>query len=249
MVTKERSVKSSVSAIAIQVTGGRSFRWRFDGDIIKQTFYLNMKTFFLLFLLGLGGFARAQSVLDQSFTGPSNGGEFINEGFSPVAQVFTAGLSGTLAGVNVDIQSQSPYSLQVSIHNINGGAPAAPALGETSLEPGPVTLNDLIVFPQSISVVAGDQYAIEVDYLAAPPPGPGHGQGVWAGAFDTDEYPAGFEIAFNGANWVRDSPGDLLFQTYVQTVPEPGARVWLAAGTGLLLFRWWWPKATVGFTR
>lgn len=196
-----------------------------------------MKSLIILPFIGAAMLSHGQGVLDQSLTSPHNGGAAINEGFSPVAQIFTAGLSGTLEGVNLYITSQSIYPLHVAIRGVTAGAPDSTVLGDTTLSLSGVSLNYLITFPQTIPIFAGAQYAIAVDYAGAPPPGPYQSQGTWEGAFGTtDYYPAGYMIAFNGQNWVGGS-GDLLFRTFVQTVPEPGTMALLAVGSVLVLMR------------
>jgi hypothetical protein len=66
----------------------------------------------LLMLIGLATAARAAApaidqsapAVDQSFTAPTNLGVEINECFAFVAQTFTAGRTGALTGVIVDIR-------------------------------------------------------------------------------------------------------------------------------------------------
>ena len=196
-----------------------------------------MKAFIILPLIGAAMLSHGQVVLDQSLASPHTGGFNINEGFSSVGQVFTAGLSGSLAGVNIAIQSQSIYPLHVAIRGVTAGVPDSAVLGETTLAQSAVSLDYLITFPQTIPMTAGVQYAIVVDYVGAPPPGAGHGQGAWEEAYGMDYYPAGSPVEFNGNNWVQDSSGDLLFQTFVQTVPEPSTTALLAAASVPTLIR------------
>src|ERR1051325_1397113 len=116
----------------------------------------------------------AQTVVDQSFTpSPANLGANINECCTFVAQTFTAGLTGTLAGVNIDVSSptNSPFPLHVAIHAVTiSGEPSSTILSETILSSNSAPLSLLITFPQVINIVAGERYAIVVSYQGAPPP-------------------------------------------------------------------------------
>ena len=162
--------------------------------------------------------AMGQTVVDQSFTTPTNLGANINECCAFIAQTFTAGVTGTLAGVNIDVNSpiNSPFSLHVAIHAVTiNGQPSSIVLGDTTLASNSAPLSLLIAFPQVINIVAGAQYAIVVDYPGAPPPGAGQFQGIWSGSFG-DDY-AGGEVfsSVDGSSWVPGTLVDVHFQTYV----------------------------------
>ena len=158
-----------------------------------------------------------QSILDQSFTFPANLSAAINECCGFVGQTYTAGVTGTLAGISIEVVSSSAFPLHVAIHTVAGALPTDTVLGDVTLSSNSSALSQLIAFPQSIPQVAGVQYAIVVSYLGAPPPGPGQGQGSWGGATG-DAYSGGaLVISFNGgASWVVESPDfDLHFQTFI----------------------------------
>ena len=179
-------------------------------------------------------------LLDQSFTSPYDEGANINEGFRYVAQTFTAGLSGRLAAVSINIfHYGSLYlPLEVQINSVADGTPNSSVLGDTLLSSSSVSLSELIWFSQFVPVTAGSQYAIVVSYAGAPPAGYGQGEGDWTGAAgDTDYYPAGGLFASNdGESWIAISSQnyffDQHFQTYVEPVPEPSTG-WLL---GLIMF-------------
>ena len=126
----------------------------------------------------------AQAVIDQSFTSPHNASVFINECCTFVAQTFSAGVSGTLDGVNIDVASNNnTYPLHVTINTVTiSGEPSSTILGDTTLSPNSAPPSLLITFPQVINIAAGVQYAIVVNYQGAPPAGPYQVQGSWTGA-------------------------------------------------------------------
>ena len=154
--------------------------------------------------------------IDQSLTGPGTLGAFINDCCRFAAQTFTAGLTGTLAGISIDVQSTSTFPLHVAIRTVTNGAPSTTVLGETTLTSSSVSLSQLITFPQVIEIVAGVQYAIVVNYEGAPPPAPGQAQGVWGGE-EGDQYTgaARYFSFLDGTSWVGEGDGDLHFRTHV----------------------------------
>lgn len=168
--------------------------------------------------------ATPAPVVDQSFTSPNGLGAAINECCKFIAQTFTAGRSGTLAGVNIDVLSFEPtmrFPLHVAIRTVTpGGEPGPTILGETTL-PGGAPLSLLIRFPQTITIQAGVQYAIVVNFDGAPPPGPGRALGGWAGGTG-DPYPGGklYFSQFDGSSWFQSNDGDLHFRTYVTEILE-----------------------------
>jgi hypothetical protein len=154
---------------------------------------------------------------DQSLIWPNNLGAAINEGFRYVAQTYTAGAGGTLAGIFLGVQSQSSHALHVAIRGVKDGVPDSTVLGEINLgasapPPWPVP----VIFPQEVSQVAGEQYAIVVHYPDAPPAGAGQGQGTWTGATG-DAYPGGKTcMSTDGDSWRVEDDNDLHFQTFIK---------------------------------
>lgn len=152
--------------------------------------------------------------LDQSSWAPVDLGNAINECCRYVAQTFTAGVSGTLTAVRLDVTASASSPLTVAIRATNGDSPLGPVL--TSVVVASATPADLITLPP-ISVVAGVRYAIVVSYDSAPPPGAGMGQGTWAGA-TSNTYPDGeiFLSYLDGMTWdINYADFDLHFETYV----------------------------------
>jgi hypothetical protein len=164
---------------------------------------------------------NSSAVLDQSFTSPTGGAADINECCRYVAQTFKAGLTGVLAGINIDVDTQgAPTSrLHVAIRTVVGGHPSTTVLGDTTLASRDAPLSLLITFPQRIAITSGVEYAIVVNYDGAPPPGPGQSQGIWYGA-GGDPYTRGmlFLSFIDGVSWWTVG-GDVHFQTYVTPLP------------------------------
>lgn len=92
---------------------------------------------------------HAVPIVDQSFTSPSNLATVINECCRFIGQTFTAGLTGTLTGVNIDVgpaRSDSVLPLLVAIRTVTGSFPSSTVLSSTTLARGGATLSELIVF-------------------------------------------------------------------------------------------------------
>ena len=187
----------------------------------------------------------SEAVVDQSSTAATNLGSAINECCRYVAQTFTAGLTGTLAGVNIDVTSGSAHPLNVAIRTVAGGTPTSTILGDRTLSTSSAALSDLITFPELITLTAGLQYAIVVSYPSAPPPGPFQSQGDWAGT-SGDLYTAGGEFAsVEGTSWFATPGADLHFRTFMSPTATglgtwttktamPTARGWPAPTAGVI---------------
>lgn len=162
-------------------------------------------------------------LLDQSFTSPSTSTTTIGECCAYVGQTFTAGQTGVLTGINIDVSAGlgTNEPLHVAIRAVDSsGLPSSTVLGETTLGSGSSPPTQLITFPQPILVRAGTQYAIVVNYVPLPE---GRGGGTWTGGID-DPYARGSAVlsADGGITWTFDTlsftpfPGtDNHFQTYV----------------------------------
>ena len=161
----------------------------------------------------------ATTVIDQSSISENDLAAYVNECCKFVAQTFTAGITGTLAGVTIDVKAipYSPFHLHAAIRTVTtNGVPSPTILGEITLKSGSAPISQFISFPQTIHIIAGDQYAIVVNYEGAPTAGKGQGQGIWLGATD-DTYSGGdgYTSISDGISWVQMEGEDLHFQTYV----------------------------------
>ena len=155
----------------------------------------------------------------------------INECCAFVAQTYTAGLTGRLASVSVDVQSDRAFPLTVAIRATEAGVPTTTVLGQTTLQSSSASFDELIAFSDGIEQVAGATYAIVVSYAGAPAPGAGQGLGHWVGRGDV--YPGGLQMAsVDGVDWpfVSYPQFDYHFRTFVAPVPEPATLGLLGAG-------------------
>ncbi|HKO46211.1 MAG TPA: calcium-binding protein [Polyangiaceae bacterium] len=158
--------------------------------------------------------------IDQAFTAPSD----LSAGLygRPVltAQTYTAGVTGTLQGVAIDVTRTGTNIARIQIEAVSGGVPNNVVLGQARASgPGDLSLNTVIPFSTPIPQLAGQQYAIIVDYPDAPPfVDNQRPQGDWIGATG-NAYPAGTMVDSwdNGATWrSRQAEGfDLHFKTFV----------------------------------
>ena len=159
--------------------------------------------------------------LDQSFT---TGNDLSAGLYGPgafEAQSYTAGITGTLQGVAIDVSAIDPSLVaRVRIEAIVGGQPSNVVLGEArAARGGDLSINTVIPFTTPIPQVAGQQYAILVNYPEAPPFVNGiQNTASWNGS-DGNLYPAGTLLSTfdNGATWqsFADEGFDLHFQTFV----------------------------------
>lgn len=159
--------------------------------------------------------------LDQSFIT----GNDLSDGLygRPVlmAQSYTAGINGTLQGVAIDVSAIDVTQVaRIQIEAIVNGIPSNVVLGSArAASGGDLSINTVIPVGGSVPQVAGQQYAILVDYPDAPPFFNGiENTASWNGS-DGNLYPAGtmFDTFDGGATWQSfASDGfDLHFQTFV----------------------------------
>lgn len=168
------------------------------------------------------------SALDQSFTTPYNLGANINEGCKYIGQTFTAGVTGKLTGVNINVHrfgSDTAPALRVVIQNAVNGEPSGDPLGVVYLSDGQAPLSRLITFPHWIRVIAGQQYAIVVNYDGSEP-GYGQALGIWDGGTGNG-YAGGSLISGECPSygtthfWYVWGSYDVHFRTYVKRTGPP----------------------------
>jgi hypothetical protein len=163
-------------------------------------------------------------IQDQSFTTPTDiSVSFAAVPLTYVAQTFTAGQSGILRAVTIDMVPASEGDIRVDIRAVANGVPTDKVLANHLLSLD--ELQELAANPLSYQITipdtyitAGTQYAIVINYNSYT----NHfiPQGMWFGA-QGDHYTGG--AAFTAAeaatlNWTPEPDGrDLHFRTFVIT--------------------------------
>jgi hypothetical protein len=179
-------------------------------------------------------YADGQTLIeDQSFTAPTDTSvSFAAVPLTYVAQIFTAGKSGLLRAVAIDIDPGVARDLRVDIRKVANGVPTDTVLANRLLSAD--ELQELAADPLSyqitvpdVYVTAGRKYAIVIDfasYMNDVIP-----QGEWFGA-QGNHYPGGAAFTAPDApslHWTRESNGrDLHFRTFVITgVPVSNLKI------------------------
>jgi uncharacterized repeat protein (TIGR01451 family) len=162
-------------------------------------------------LLLLTSTVAALGTLDQQ-AGPFGTGRGYGVGVPrPIAQTFTAGLSGLLDTVAL-MPLQSMAGFEVQIQSVSGGVPTGTVLATGTT--ASTTINDWvqIAFGSPATVVAGTQYAIVIVVTTQP--------NLWDAAL-TDSYAGGSHLVTDfatGTIWTN-ADGVMAFQTYVTATP------------------------------
>jgi hypothetical protein len=162
-------------------------------------------------------------VTDQEFIPDITMGCYINEGCKYIGQSFTAGKSGKLFDVSIDVYPISnDYNLKVMLFDAENGKPTSNLLASKLLDQSYASLSYSIIFDNDVEIIAGQQYAIVVNYPDAPEPLSGMRQGIWMGA---SGYDGGNLIYGNNlVTWGKSKKYDLRFDTRLsvsEAVPEP----------------------------
>ena len=165
--------------------------------------------------------ATKTPVLDQSFTTGNDLSDGLYGKPALMAQSYTAGVNGTLEGVAIDVTSFTNFVARVQIEALtSSGVPSNVVLGTArAAASGNLSINTVIPFTTAIPQVAGQKYAILVDYPDAPMfVNNAPVAGEWNGS-DGNLYAAGTLLTSfnNGTTWTSSqSEGfDVHFQTFV----------------------------------
>lgn len=177
----------------------------------------------MLSLLGLGAGipAMAAGTIDQSVTSNTGSNYYFDSRFTP-GQTFTAGASGLLSTVTVDLAREGdPGVFIVEVFAVSGGLPDGPALASESMlqaSVATVTQSVTVDFASPASMINGVQYAIVV----RAPSAAGSNLYLWGVG---GEALSGEGSVFYSGSW-RTSTDDFRFATYVsaptQTVTFDG---------------------------
>lgn len=180
--------------------------------------------------LAFGGTALAASAEDQAQTNSETGVGL--DAQYPAAQVFTAGRSGDLDKVSLNVSlyiSRNVGDLRLAVQSLDSaGRPSGTTLGSASLPADGLTVGaqptwrDLI-FAQPVPVTKGESYALVVSGQNIPQDGSGYN---WRAAF-SDPYAGGDAMWINPGTglWeVRHDGGvpmDFAFKTFVSDTDSP----------------------------
>lgn len=184
--------------------------------------------------------------LDQSALGISNIAAVFNTCCAHVAQVFTAGVTGSLVAVSVDIHAeQSQFPLRVAVtrttRDVLGRVvpDLSQVLAEATIASGSSLIDDRILLDHPFDQHADTAYSVVANYVGAPPPIQGPSLGFWT-ATPQDTYRRGYPMSFSNGSWIEQLGIDLQFATFAAPtpVPEPSTLLLLtSAGWGLLVAR------------
>jgi hypothetical protein len=171
--------------------------------------------------------AFATGTVDQAVTGTSTNTFIINTTQSQ-GQVFTAGRSGVLDRVTVDLYKDGNVGIYyVEIYATSNGLPTGSALAteaksESTLTTSPASV--IVDFSSPISVVSGTQYALVV---RAPnvtqqynPMMQGFSSSYLNWRAEPDQLSSDPQLTFSSGTWSSSNLFDARFATYV-TSPTP----------------------------
>lgn len=166
--------------------------------------------------------ASAEIVLDQANDGGWTG---YGPNNYPFAQTFTCGTSGTLSSLEVYLYDFVGANVTVTIQNTTGGLPNGTVLATRVIPAfvGP-QWNTVDVSSANIPVSPGLMLAYTLDTPVRPS----------IRQYNNTAYPGGTAYYYFGGTWNNNTNYDMLFRTYVSTVPEPTSIGLLGVGFGVL---------------
>src|SRR5512133_417240 len=106
-------------------------------EAIRQLLPCALALVLLVSLLPTGTVYAASPVLDQSFTSPAGASAAVNECCRYVAQTFTAGMTGALTAVSLDVLPLGDLYLKVAIHGVTNDLPNDRVYSEVFVWGGP----------------------------------------------------------------------------------------------------------------
>ena len=195
-------------------------------------------------------------VVDQAL--PVGGGPHlfaVINGCCPfVAQTYTAGMTGRLAGLSVNVVSGfDDVPLRVALRDTylatwttgdgtmrSAYYPGGTTFASTVLDSASAPLDRFIRLPGDVPQVAGTRYAIVVDY---PDAAPGSHQGGWSGSTDNAYGPGELVFGLSSHRWMEPEPTyDVYFSTFVEPIPEPSTMVLLGGSLAYAGARLRWAR-------
>ena len=147
-----------------------------------------------------------------------------------LAQVITAGVTGSLAEIRLELGGSTGV-LIVEIQEVSNGAPNGVVLSSASFTLGTLPASccsepfESVVFPNPASITAGSQFAVIVRSTGshATVSSPGANPYAAGGAF--------FDALPNQPGWISLLPaGDLAFETFVVPAPPAAVGGWSVTG-------------------
>ena len=197
--------------------------------------------------LYLGAAAPASAgTLDQSQTDGS--GTFVGIGRSDtsgnvvsVAQTFTAGLSGSLDQVDLDLQRDLDTSgchfnagLSVEVRTVSAGAPGGTVVAGVVIPSAsiPTSTPDFVSaqIPFLPLIAAGTQYALVASTTDSCPTT--HRPYKWIGSAAADPYAGGVWLSNIGSGWTQVGTPDAAFRTFVAVPQTPAPQGPAQGGAG-----------------
>jgi len=187
--------------------------------------------------------------IDQSATTASSIGSAFGQCCDLVAQVFTAGVTGHLVAISVDITEEPDhhYPLWLLLEKtrrdeFGRDVPEDKStLSVAYAYSGSTTLSDVLQLTHPFDQVAGQTYAIVAFYPGAPVDMTGSLLAIWHWSGD---YPRGYPLSavpgFGEREWITGLGGDNRFITYVSdtsAVPEPATLLLFGGGLGGVVVR------------
>lgn len=180
--------------------------------------------------------SASAGTLDQSQTDGSStlvpiGGSSSFANVESAAQTFTAGLSGNLDQVDLDLRRDLDTSgcnfgsgLNVEVRTLSAGVPGGTVIAGVVIPPASIPTSTPAFVSAQIPflplIAAGTQYAL----VASAPDSncsSTHRPYEWFGSAATNPYGAGVWLANTGSGWTQQGTADGAFRTFVAVPQSP----------------------------